>query len=166
MPNSWTLNAKAEIAPGRASLPEDWFEEAGHEDTTYVRVTDTDGKRPLTLLAQPRAGAKGRQIHVAPGTFGLGAAGATEVRAVPLSVRALKRQRAKEAVTGFGLAGLVLAVVGLAMQGFLSFNQHDVVFNSSDLTIALMSAFSPLMQILGAILVFIKSTVFGTTPGT
>jgi hypothetical protein len=154
--------ANADTAPGRASLPKDWFEEPGHENTTYVRVGS--GKQALTLIAQPRTNERGREIHVASGTLGLGANGTTEVQAVPLSVRDLKRQRAKEAVTGIGLLGLIIAVAGFAMEGFVNFNQHDAVYSGSNLTIGLMSAFYPFMQILGAILVFMKAAFFGTTP--
>jgi hypothetical protein len=162
MSNSWTLRAKADIAPGRASLPQDWFDQPGHEHATYVRVGS--GKQALTLLAQPRTNASDREIYVAPGTLGLGASGTTQVPAAPLSVTDQKRQRAKEAVSGFGLLGLIVAVVGFAMEGFVNFNQHDAVYGGSNLAIALMSAVYPFMQIIGAILIFVKATFFASTP--
>jgi hypothetical protein len=163
LPDDWTLVASNEVAPGRASLPDDWFMQPGNEDTTWVQVNK--GKDRKVLLAEHRASAKGRQIHVAPGTLGVAATVNAEVQATPLSVSDLKRLRAKEAVTGLGFIGLVLALAGFAMQGFLNFNQHYAVLNANDLTIGLMSAFSPLDQILGAILIFIKTTVFGSLPG-
>jgi hypothetical protein len=166
MPNKWKLVVKDNIAPGRACLPQSWFEQAGPKNTGYVRVGK--GKRAVTLLGHPPGSALDGEIHVRVGTFGLGVGGRKEdVQAVPLSVSGLGRQRAKQAITtGIGLVGLVLAVAGFGMEGLLNFNQHYMLYSGSNLVNGLMSAFSPLMQIAGAILIFIQATVFGTTtPG-
>jgi hypothetical protein len=89
-----------------------------------------------------------------------------QVQAEPLSVSEMKRKRARDAITGIGLLGLLLAVAGFGMEGLLNFNQHYMLYSGSNLVNGLMSAFSPLMQIAGAILIFIQATVFGTTsPG-
>jgi hypothetical protein len=71
----------------------------------------------------------------------------------------------EELLTGLGLIGLLLAIAGAGMQGFLNFNQHRPIFDPSDLTLAILSVISPVTQIVGAIIVFVKSLV-GATKGS
>lgn len=148
----WYARADAIAAKsGDAHAPNNWYELPGASTSPYVRLVA--GKQMLVLKVFAIGVPDSPELLVLPGTFNLKDRQRISVVAAPLSKTSYRRHWLLHTSPGqLTIAGLVIVLLGQAIQISLDIGAHWAIFNVGSAGISLLDALKDLMTFGGAAL--------------
>jgi hypothetical protein len=149
---TWKARADAVGAkPDEARVPNNWFDDASAARKPYVRLTVGQVRIVLKIVASGVP--ESDQLLVTPGTFDLKDQDDIEVTAEPLSSSDYRRDWLTHTAPGkLTIVGLVIVLVGQAIQISMDIGTHWMVFDVGSGGIALLNVAKDVMTIGGAAL--------------